>query len=367
MCLLYSVLDRATALVCGVLTAAAAGSARQAAPAGRTVDPPAPRVELAWQRDVSVRGAPFLAAGPSAIYLADSEGALTAFALQDGRDLWTVPVRGRLAPAVAEGRLAVAREADLLWLDAPTGREARALREADVSGVAWLGTDLIVAARTTVSRLDAEGGVRWRRGLPSAVSALAARGQVILVGTASGQLARLDPSTGAVRWQLDCGAAPVAVSLGSDRAVVTTSGPPLLAVGLARGTELWRHVRVTALGAARLDRGRVFATYFDHTVQALHLRTGSILWTRSAGGRPALGPVRFGDSVAVLTTDGTVIALDDAGKPMATKHEPGSAQSRGRHVTASAAGEAPAVLAAVSIGVDGSSVLTVWRSRPDSR
>ena len=65
-------------------------------------------------------------------------------------------------------------------------------------------------------------------------------------------------------------------------------------------------------GGLAIDSGRLYVAIGYGTVSALDLKTGKVIWTKSAGSTVRAAPTATGDRVFVVTTEGRVLAMSGA-------------------------------------------------------
>ena len=146
---------------------------------------------------------------------------------------------------------------------------------------------------------------------------------LVLLGTAEGEVLAVDEASGALRWRLRHGAAidgevslhaPKALGLGTDEtpsvAVVGGRDGVLLAVDAATGRVRWRSVLEAPSRAAALSvDGKLYVTTEANQVAALDGATGHILW--SQGRPPSVGLALLGHGRPALAGDRVVAAFAD--------------------------------------------------------
>ncbi len=288
------------------------------------------------------------------VYVADSEGAVRAFRLSDGDEVWEHDTAGfsfwgdsgalrfSAGTAVADGRVAVgSRDGDVLALDAATGE---ALWQARVGGE-LLAQPLmafgLIVLRTTDGRvvaLDAATGEqRWDtlrevptltiRGLSTPVS----DGQRIFVGFDNGKVAALAPEDGRMIWEatiaIPGGASELEeivdvdgkLALFGNELYATSFNGNVAAIAVESGEVLWRR-ELSSVQAPAVGWGNVYATDVDSTVIGYDRLSGATAWTQSGmHDRELTGPVVFGSLLVVGDYDGYLHFLDISSGEMAAR------------------------------------------------
>ena len=141
--------------------------------------------------------------------------------------------------------------------------------------------------------------------LPFNTMPLPVAGRVV-VGDVSGSLAALDPTTGALAWELDVGS-PMrgAPATADDLVFAGTDAGELIAANVATGRIVWRaDLGEGAVRASLLVAGDVLYAGTDGgSVVALEPSSGRRLWSLDAGGRVTRGPA-FADGILYVGAEG---------------------------------------------------------------
>ena len=246
-------------------------------------------VDELWSADAgSGVGDRHLKMGPlvdvDAIYTADAEGQVKAFARESGKQLWETSLEVGLSGGPGEG-----------------GDEI------------LLGGDAEVFA---VSKAD--GSQLWRADVSSEVLAPPVRrGDVVLVRTVDGNLFGLDAASGEERWIYN---QPIptlslrgvgAPAFFDGHALTGFANGRLVAVDLRNGTPVWGATVSVPRGRTELERmvdidaapvireGVAHVAAYQGRVATVALRNGQLLWTRDIPSHEAVGVTQE----AVLVTD----------------------------------------------------------------
>jgi outer membrane protein assembly factor BamB len=203
----------------------------------------------------------------------DPHPTVVALDSQSGKQLWSLDDEGAAAivstPAIADGRAYVAfsggQESSIEAIDLAEGQRrwrSRFPRFFDLSAAAppTVTDDAIYVtdAQGETSRLDPDtGAVRWDFAENVGVirSAPVVSGSSVLVGAVDGSIAALDPSSGDLVWRDESSSSPVrAIAIAGDRMVVVRAGADagLEAFGHNTQGQLIREVSPTTLDPARL-------------------------------------------------------------------------------------------------------------------
>ncbi|HHJ13302.1 MAG TPA: outer membrane protein assembly factor BamB [Gammaproteobacteria bacterium] len=263
------------------------------------------------------------------VFTADRRGRVSAWQLEDGRQVWKtdldIPVSA--GPGVDEGLVLVGTsDASVLALDADTGElRWKASVSSEVLAVPRVHEGMVIVQTVdgNISGLDADTGQRrWVH--DRTVPALSLRGTssplvgdgVVLAGFASGKLVALEVRSGRQLWE-----APIAVPRGRSELqrmvdldadavvrdgvlyVVSFQGR-LAAVSLSRGRLLWSREMSSWAGIA-VDLQQVYVSDDEDAVWALDRRSGASLWRNTDLRRRTLTrPVVVGGFVAVGDAQG---------------------------------------------------------------
>jgi outer membrane protein assembly factor BamB len=287
------------------------------------------KLERIWSRDTGsgtdeqfVQLVPFLAG--ERVFVADRSGAVRAYTLDKGRQLWDSKTRVAISagPGVGDGLVVVgSSDADLIALDAETGEPRwRTSVSSEVLSVPLIYRGIVVVQTVdgNLAGLDAASGERlWIQGRTVPVltlrgtSTALVEGGAVIAGFANGKLTALDIRSGAPLWE-----AVVAVPSGRSelqRMVDVDANPvvrdgvlyvvsfqgQMAAVGLQNGRLLWNR-DMSAYAGIAVDSAQVYVSDENSEVWALDRDSGASLWKQGALRRRALtGPTVAGGYVVV--------------------------------------------------------------------
>jgi outer membrane protein assembly factor BamB len=238
------------------------------------------------------------------VYVADRGGAVRAYTLDKGKQVWSVKTDSALSagPGVGGGLVVVgSSNADLIALETVDGN---------------------------LAGLDAETGEqRWIQGRSVPVLTLRGtstpliEGNAIIAGFANGKVVALDALSGRPLWE-----AVVAVPSGRSELqrmgdvdasavirdgvlYVTSFQGQMAAVGLRDGRLLWNR-DMSAYAGIAVDSQQVYVSDEESDVWALDRGSGASLWKQDDLRRRSLtGPAIVGDYVAVGDFEGYVHLL----------------------------------------------------------
>ncbi len=286
------------------------------------------KLKKLWSRDTGsgtdeqfVQLVPFVAG--ERVFVADRSGAVRAYTLDKGEQLWHAKTRVAISagPGGGDDLMVVgSSDADLIALDAETGEQRwRTSVSSEVLSVPLIHRGIVVVQTVDgyLAGLDASSGERlWVQG--RTVPVLTLRGTstalvedgVVIAGFANGKITALDIRSGAPLWE-----AVVAVPSGRSelqRMVDVDANPvvrdgvlyvvsfqgQMAAVGLQNGRLLWNR-DMSAYAGIAVDSGQVYVTDENSEIWALDRDSGASLWKQSALRRRALtGPTVVGGYVA---------------------------------------------------------------------
>jgi len=297
------------------------------------------RLEQVWSRDTGagtdeqlVRLVPLVAG--ERVFVADRSGAVRAYSLEKGEQLWHSKTRTAISagPGVGDGLVVVgSSDADLIALDAETGEQRwRTAVSSEVLSVPQIYRGIVVVQTVDgmLAGLDAASGERlWIQS--RSVPVLTLRGTstplvddgVVIAGFANGKLSALDVRSGTSLWE-----AVVAVPSGRSELqrmvdvdvdpvvrdgvlYVTSFQGQMAAVGLQNGRVLWNR-EMSAYAGIAVDSQQVYVSDENSEVWALDRASGASLWKQAALRRRALtGPAVAGAYIAVGDFEGYVHLL----------------------------------------------------------
>jgi len=259
--------------------------------------------------------APYLLGTAGGFVVGTRNGQIAMYGL-DGAAIWSVTLAAAIAPGAVGGRgvLAVPMEdGTLALLDARDGR---------IASLTPIGTTRpflsIVGPGVVVSDPEGslllvnpnDGHVAWKTTLPSAPSAAASLcGDLLLVGTSTGELAGVALDDGRLLWSRKLGeritTAPLCVGR---RAWVGSADNRLHAVkfGPKRARERWSYLTGgDIVGKPIAVDGRVLFFSYDTYLYGLEGGNGHLAWKVRLGRRPRPESVLLGDLllVAPLNTE----------------------------------------------------------------
>ena len=275
------------------------------------------------------------------VTLAGSQGLVAALDAASGSVLWRAALNAPLSAGVgSDGQYAavVTRSNQLVTLK--TGQELwRTPVKADVYTAPLVAGArvFVLAADRSVSAFDAQTGARlWQNQRPGEALVLRQGGVLMAVGNTlvvglSGRLVGMNPSTGAVLWEV-----PVATPRGTndiERLVDLVAGvgrqgdvictrafqAAVGCVDAQKGRLNWKHAAQGSVGLAG-DTQQVYGVEEDGRVMAWRLGGGEQVW--QADGlryRQLTAPLVIGRSVAVGDANGWIHLLSRADGSVLTR------------------------------------------------
>ena len=252
------------------------------------------------------------------VYVALLNGRLFAVSTTDGRIRWSVDEPTAIPPTVGDGVVFVATSHELRALDSATGiARWRLVFSADVSApVLWDTGWLIVGLESgdVLAYRAIDGEPLWRQHLGGIIrTSPSIADERVYVPLEDGRIVALDLLTGAWIWERQLGGAPAPILALDDRLFVGTTDNFFYCVSLRDGSVIWRwRTGADIIGAAVVDRERVYFVSLDNQIRALDRRTGVQRWRRELPTRPAGGP-RQHDYLLLLTGRAPLLQLYYAG------------------------------------------------------
>ncbi len=225
-------------------------------------------VRLAWTAKVGKVDFPLeVKASGHTVAVAGSDGGVAMFDARTGAELWRTSVGEQIAAGVgSDGRFAalVTRNNELVTLDA--GREIwrqRLPAQGFTAPLVAAGRVFLLAADRSVIAFDVQSGRKlWSQQRPGESLVLRQSGVLLAVGDTlvaglSGRLVGINPSSGAIRWEV-----PVAASRGTN--------------DIERLVDL--------VGPVSREGDVVCARAFQAAVGCVDAARGALLWTKPANG-----------------------------------------------------------------------------------
>ena len=257
---------------------------------------PTPLVPAETLWSVTLQEPPSAAAAmdASSVFVASRAGAVMAFARDDGRQLWSVPLSTSQPPVVAHGAVYLATKDAVSALDPATGRAQWQVQPGESPGLLASAGDAlaaVVGGRTLVVLAAVDGHELWRAALPDvARHAPASDGRHLVVTLMDGRVLAFRRDDGSLAWQriLPGQLAPPAVASGL--AVVGSTTNEVFALRLTTGAIAWRwRVGGDVVGVAG-DDVLVIAS-LDNVIRAVRTGSGNQRWKKPVGSRPAYPPL----------------------------------------------------------------------------
>ncbi len=263
------------------------------------------------------------------IYVADRDGLVWAYQLEDGKSLWRVKTGDRLSagPGAADGLVVVgSSDGMVIALAADDGHELwRVTAPSEVLSVPriYAGVVIVQTVDGALTAFDAETGERlWINDRD--VPVLTLRGtssplvldNVVLAGFSNGKMVAVDIRTGRKLWDVAI-AIPQGrseleriVDLDADavirdtRLYVASFQGNLTAVDLASGGEAWSR-DISAYAGIAVDYSQVYVSDANGEVWAFDNASGTAVWKQSKLlRRTVTGPAVVEDYVAVGDYEG---------------------------------------------------------------
>src|SRR5215213_7567690 len=189
------------------------------------------------------------------VYVATQEGHVSAFAAQNGKEVWHYRNDNLLfgSPAVSDGVVVIADEAGVVTgIDALSGRELwqrPAGGEAFTTPAIAKGVAFVATNAPSLSAFDLKTGTQlWQRDIGGESSPAATDG-VVFLGGDDQSVRAVDSATGETRWSSPLGYVIRSSVTFADDGVYIGSGPTVTAIDRRDGSTLWTHVTGGAVTA----------------------------------------------------------------------------------------------------------------------
>jgi outer membrane protein assembly factor BamB len=310
-------------------------------------------------------------------FIADADGAVAAFDIDSGRQLWEIELEDqRLSggPGAGAGAVVVGTlDGALIALNPETGAElwrARASSEVITAPAVSIARVIVRANDGSVTSFKIDNGERewvYAKSLPLLTlrgnsSPLLLGGKVIM-GSDNGRVVALDESNGQQVWEqslADADGRTELERLTDIDGTLIADNNELFAVAyngraaqldLETGRTLWTR-DLSSYAGVGVSAEQVIVSDEDSSVTALDRRTGASLWKQDAFERRAVTSAAEVDGVVVVGDfEGYLLALSaDGGK------EVGRVKQGGNGFAA-----APVAVGKMILAFDRSGTLTAWR------
>ncbi|RTZ59462.1 MAG: outer membrane protein assembly factor BamB [Gammaproteobacteria bacterium] len=275
------------------------------------------------------------ALGADAVFAADYNGRVSAYAQDSGKRLWRTKIKENITGATGYGGASVfvgTLKGNVYAFDADTGEQNWKTGISSEVLAPPVSNGSVVVAKSTDGKLfglDAADGEKiwlYQRTVPTlslrGTSAPVIFQNVVLSGFASGKLTANDLATGRILWE-------VSVSYPSGRSeidrLVDVDASPLIANGilytaayqgqinaisLRTGRRVWTR-KVSTFEDMAVDGRNLYLVDNESRVRALDMQTGEPVWTQdSLLGRKLTGPAIIGQYIAVADYKGYVHLLE---------------------------------------------------------
>jgi outer membrane protein assembly factor BamB len=269
-------------------------------------------VSNAWKARVAGAIEPPLATDGTRLFVATRDGQVQALALDDGRVVWRVKGRGRIA-ATADALVLRDEEGRVRRLDTASGRELwSAVSNVDGPLPPVVdGENVLVAGKGLASLSLDRGEVLWR--VDGAISsAPRGAGPWIFSGEEDGALRGRERASGAVRWTFpSTGPVKAPVFVDGDHVLIGTTDGRLLALRRDKGTPRWRwKIGADVFDAADVLGSTALFVSYDNILYGLGRGNGHLRWRGILPSRPLSGPIVAGSAVFVACQETDVLAFD---------------------------------------------------------
>jgi outer membrane protein assembly factor BamB len=301
-------LKRALALLClGVVLTACGGH--------RLLPAPLFPLSRVWRANLADHVVSPLAADARRLYVATTDGVVTAFDQASGTPQWTVENRAGCLTAT-RGRLVVRAEDGTVWSLHPRDGTPRWTADTGIPGrlPAVLDGDRLYVAGNGLAALDVETGrILWTHTTVSEVTAPPVPTSVrLLVGEADGILYCRDRSTGLPLWGHRTEGpllAPPLVDEERRRVYLGTTDRTIRELKLDDGDAGWAwRVGADIQSPGLLLPDRVLFASFDAVLYGL-TRGGNLAWRSPLPSRPLSGPLLVGKHVVIACHENEILGF----------------------------------------------------------
>jgi outer membrane protein assembly factor BamB len=291
---------------------------------------------VVWQTVLVVAPAYPPAFDGSRAYVPLRDDTVVAVTLETGAVAWTQPQWSTVGLA-ATGTQVIGAAGPAVWArDGDTG-ESRWQQDAGADvvslGAGADGTVLVATVTGEVVCLSAaDGALRWRQALRGRFTAPLTHDESrVFAGLEDGRVSALDGKSGAPRWSRTLAGAVLTLSAADARVFAGATDNFFYAFDAKKGGLTWQwRTGGDLVGAATIDRQRIYYVSRDNALRAHNKRNGHLSWKQSLVSRPTSGPVWIGDRVVIsgiehelrayALTDGSAAGI--VGIPGRAIHQP---------------------------------------------
>jgi outer membrane protein assembly factor BamB len=237
---------------------------------------------------------------------------LSAYAIDDGSQVWDVSAVPIVEPAAGDGMLFITETAQIQALRIENGNVAWRLPFAEplAARPVWeFGRLIVLTKKGSVIAIEGtEGTILWRRDLGVTAHAPAAQSaDRVYVPSANGHLLALDAANGETVWNHRLPSAINDVLVSGDR-IYAGSDDNFFYCFLTRdGRVDWRwRTGGDVIGKPTADENNVYFVSLDNVLRAHDRATGVQQWIRALPLRPTTGPLLTSGTLVVTGISGTV-------------------------------------------------------------
>ncbi len=242
---------------------------------------------------------------PSRVYIPLRDDTLVAVALETGAVAWTQP-QASTVDLAATGTLVLGAAGTAVWArDGATG-ENRWQQDAGAEVVRLApgndGTVLLLSITGDLICLSqADGSLLWRHALQGTSAAPIVHDDTrVFAGLADGRVIALDGKTGQPRWTRTVGGTVLTLSTADNRVFAGAADNFFYVFDAKKGGLKWQwRTGGDLVGAATVDKDRIYYASLDNALRAHNRRNGHLSWKQGLVSRPTSGPAWIGDRVVV--------------------------------------------------------------------
>jgi len=256
--------------------------------------------KLAWSIELPAEPSTSPLVAGDRIFTALESGALSAWRLADGKEIWTVTRKADQPMSADDGRIIVAGDGAVSALETSDGKEIWKVESGKLTAPPQVRGGWVVVAETgKLAALRASDGQRiWEREFGEVLQRPAIDGGTLFVALQEGRLLALDLESGTPIWDQKIDPSPTEPAVYGDRVYLGDDSKRLLCLKAQTGeTDFVAYLGFRALGRADLDDSHVYTTGVDNTLRAFDRINGALRWRKGVTYRPVAGPMVIGPNV----------------------------------------------------------------------
>lgn len=252
-------------------------------------------------------------------------GQLVAVDLNRGNIRWTLDVATAFTPATGDGMVFTVTEQTIAARDGKTGEVRwRTPLPGGAAAPLYFDTGWLIASTTSgdlAAFRASDGKLVWRRQLGAPL--VAAPGPALdrlFLPLADNRLVAVTLSDGETVWERTFASAITAMFALDEQLIVGLAKKDVVSLDVSRGRERWsRRLGGDLAGMPTADEKRIYYASRDNMLWAVDRKSGNLRWNAGLSSRPAGGPLRIPIGVVMPLVSSQIVGFNpETGKPTVT-------------------------------------------------